>query len=107
MKTRKLIIATAIGILAATPALAFVTGGINVDKLQQQPSVPQAEFIVTAKGDGQFEGNMWHRLSMAQTEDRAQRARGVAGRSGDDIDLRGSRSEFEGNMWERIPHSRH
>lgn len=88
MKTHRLIIACAIGIVSATPALAeYVEGTINLEKLRAQPSVAQPAFTV---GDGQHEGNMFNQLALQQQVNAQHQSTGVAGRSGDDVDM-GSR----------------
>lgn len=85
MKTHRLIIACAIGLISATPALAeFVEGTIKLEQLRAQPSVPQPAFKVS---DGQYEGNMFGQLATQQQENAQHRSTGVAGRSGDDIDM--------------------
>lgn len=90
MKTHRLIIACAIGIVSATPALAeFVEGSLNLEQLRAQPSVAQPASTV---GDGQYEGHMFSQLAMQHQVNAQHRSTGVAGRSGDDIDM-GSRGD--------------
>lgn len=91
MKARRLITAIAMGLLGATSALAASSGEgamwTELAKARHEAPSPQSTAIAGTAAGGAPEGGIFGQLAVQQQEFNAQRARGVAGRAGADVEM--------------------
>lgn len=89
MKANQLIIVGAVGLIAAGPALAEESMWSDLSRFNQHTSPMQPAAVTALTASQKSYASIYDQISAIQAELTLHRAKGVAGRTGDDVDPNG------------------